>query len=306
MKAYLILSIAILSLTGGIISCDKVSKPFVIQTELDTTLYPGNFEDYVYPTFSANTNTLRNVLLEDYTGHKCPFCPPAATEAANIEAANPGRVFVATIHAGAASNGYTGFQYFDPAASKFFTDFTTPEGLEMAGTFYDLNVGFDSNPKGTVSRIPDASDLIFLSAAVWGSEVADALTTPLQVNLQAESNYYPSTQGVYLHVETEFLEDMAGNYNIVVYCIKNKTVDWQINGADEISDYEHHNVHMGNIYNETWGRSVASGSIEAGKKVYTDFSYKVPDGISNTDMHFLIYVFNRDTYEVLQVIEHEF
>jgi hypothetical protein len=56
--------------------------------ELDTTLYPGNWADYVaneWPTFTANTNIDRNILIEDYTGHKCIFCPAAADLAHQLE-----------------------------------------------------------------------------------------------------------------------------------------------------------------------------------------------------------------------------
>jgi len=59
-------------------SCDKVSQPTIILTTLDTTIYPGNFVEYEVPTFEPNTNTDRNILIEDYTGHRCGACPGAA------------------------------------------------------------------------------------------------------------------------------------------------------------------------------------------------------------------------------------
>ena len=76
----------------AIFSCDKVDNAYPAQTYtggLDPTLYPGNITDYVVPTFSPNTNTNRNVLIEDFTGHTCIFCPDAAAEAHNLETANP-------------------------------------------------------------------------------------------------------------------------------------------------------------------------------------------------------------------------
>ena len=305
MKTKLYLLIAVFGLILGGTSCDRVKYPYVIITDLDTSLYPGNFIDYDYPTFDANTNTLRNVMIEDYTGHKCPFCPPAAAVAEGIEASNPGRVFVATIHAGASSSGVSDFQKTN-ATGEFTHDFTTPEGREMAGTFYDLNVGFDSNPKGTINRVQDGGGLFFVSASTWGSKTDEVLATPLDINIQAKSNYFPETNGVFLHTETEFINDMEGNYNIVVYILQNEIIDWQINGTEYIENYQHRNVHLGNMFGETWGRSVGSGSISAGTKVHNDFSYKLPDGLTNDDLHLLIYVYDKATYEVMQVIEHEF
>ena len=86
-------------------SCDRVSNPYpeVIVLDLDTTLYPGNWSDYVaneWPEFLPNTNNNRNIIIEDFTGHKCVFCPAAADLAHLLHENNPTRVFTASIHAG--------------------------------------------------------------------------------------------------------------------------------------------------------------------------------------------------------------
>ncbi|MEY4571752.1 MAG: hypothetical protein RLZ10_963, partial [Bacteroidota bacterium] len=51
-----------LTLILSIESCDHVDNPYPLQVnlELDTSLYPGNWSDYVaneWPQFSPNTNT---------------------------------------------------------------------------------------------------------------------------------------------------------------------------------------------------------------------------------------------------------
>jgi len=70
--------------SGFFFSCDKVDNPFppAIQTDLDTTIYPGNWSDYLaneWPDFDAlpDDNPERNVLIEDFTGHNCSYCPAA-------------------------------------------------------------------------------------------------------------------------------------------------------------------------------------------------------------------------------------
>lgn len=302
-KVLYALTFGLLSITS-FVSCDRVTRPVIIQTELDTTLYPGDFVNYVAPTFEQNTNTEKNVLLEDWTGHQCTFCPGAAAEAKILEEANPDRVFVATIHAGPAANGISSFQVWNESG-KYSTNFTTVEGTTMAAAFFSQPVGFSSNPKGCVNRLEDGG-LFFLNYPDWGDKVTEGLASPLDINLQAKSNYFPSTNGVFLHTETEFINELEGEYNIVVYAIENKIIDWQKDISGDIENYEHHNVHIGNVFNETWGRTVGSGTIQAGTKVVTDFSYKVPEGLDNTKMHFIIYVYDKETYEVMQVIDHHF
>ena len=284
-------------------SCDKERTPVVVQTDLDTSLYPGNFLNYEYPEFGENTNTERNVLLEDYTGHQCSFCPGAAIVAEGLENDNPDRVFVATIHAGATANGISDFQKIN-SSGMYTRDFTTPEGREMASTFTDLGE-FSTNPEGTINRVEE-SGKFFLKAAHWSDKVDEVLASELEVNLQAKSNYFEETHGVFLHIETEFLSDLQGDYNIVGYVIQKKIIDWQlIFGEGPVADYEHHNVHIGNLFGETWGRNIVSGQVSAGTKLESEFSYQIPSGLEKDDLHFLIYVYDKSSYEVKQVIKHE-
>jgi hypothetical protein len=146
---------------------------------------------------------------------------------------------------------------------------------------------------------------MFLLYGGWSQRIADLLTAnDLKVNIQAQSNYYPSTNGFYLHTEFEFLEDLTGNYNAVVYLLEDEVTDWQdVNGfADSL--YKHHDILRDCIDGLPWGRPL-SGGTETGNKTYLDYSYKLPVGQTNDDYHLLIYVYDQATYEILQVIKHE-
>ncbi len=305
MKIYIkLLGLIMISGVAFTTACDKVEFPNVIITDLDTNLYPGNFIDYEYPTFDENTNTLRNVVIADYTGHQCPFCPPAATIAEEIEDAQPGRVFVATIHASAEPGGAGSFQ---AVTEDFPRDFTNPQGLEMASEFFNLGVGFGGNPRGNVNRVPFEEGQFFSFAVDWSEKTDEVLASTLDINIQAKSNYYPETDGVFLHVETDIINDIEGTYNIVVYAIENSFVSPQkLPDSSTDEDYVHHDIHIGNVYEETWGRGIASENTLGGTKISNEFTYEMPAGFTNEDMHFLILVFNRETYEIEQVIKHEF
>lgn len=301
----------IVALSSVISSCDKVEDPIKPPIELDTTIYPGNWDDYQEPVFSQNTNTDRNVLLEDYTGHRCPNCPTAAYKAMEIEDNNPDRVFVASIHAGP-----TGLSSFQTTASdcgqpsnptnKYCTIFYCDEGVEYGQTFGGSGLGFFGNPQGTMNRVNFTGSDMFQFYTEWDNKTSDILTTnDLKVNIQAESNYYTETNGFYLHTEVEFLEDLSGGqYNMVTYLIENEVIDYQDSLGTAVSYFHHHNIFRGCLDGLTWGRSIDS-DYSLGSKTYLDYSYKLPSGQTNSDYHILIYVYNVDTYEILQVIKHE-
>lgn len=305
-----ILFVIIIAVSFLQLSCDKIGQPSIIITELDTNLFPGNFIDFEVPTFESSSNTLRNVLIEDYTGHKCAFCPPAADEAAALEADNPGRVFVASIHASPSPGGTSSFQQVSASGYKYIRDFTTPEGKEIAAHLSEVQGGIVGNPTGTVSRMRNDAGEVLISSGVWGDFTDTILNNPslfpLSVNIQAKSDYYPSTGGVFIHTEIEFLSDLSSEYAIVIYAIENKIIDWQKFGSDDIEFYKHHNVHIGNVFaGESFGRVFSNEEVSAGKKFNQTFSYKIPDGLDKNTMHFQIYVYDKATEEILQVIEHK-
>lgn len=290
----------------AISSCDKVENPIKPAILLDTTIYPGNWEDYTYPTFTQNTNTDRNILLEDFTGHRCPNCPAAAEAGKNIEAANPERIFVASVHAG--PGGLTSFQTtasdcgtITNPNDEFCTEFFNTESVAY-GTAFQSGFGFFGNPSGTISR-KTFSPFIFQPYTSWQADVDQILTeNDLKVNIQAQSNYYAETNGFYLHVETEFLEDLVGDYSLVVYLIENESINFQDSAGIVLEDYDHHNIFRGCIDGQAWGQSI-SGNHTIGEKAYFDYSYKLPTGQTNTEFHLLIYVYDVASYEVLQVIK---
>lgn len=168
----------------ALMACDKVSNPYpkATPTELDQSLYPGNWADYLaneWPAFTTNPNTSRNVLIEDFTGHKCTFCPAAAVIAENLVDAHPGRVMVASIH-----SGPTGIENFQAVTAAYPEDFTNPQGLEI-GRYFGMNDGgFSGNPRGPISRVTNGGN-IFQSPNNWVSLTNGLINTnALHVNLQ--------------------------------------------------------------------------------------------------------------------------
>lgn len=290
------------------VSCDHVKNPYPpeVNLELDTTLYPGLWSDYEnndWPIFSENTNTNRNVLIEDFTGHKCVFCPAAADLAHALHEADPSRVYIASIHAG--PDGIGDFQSVSPP--DYPLDFTNPEGVEIGLYFGENDGGFPGNPRGTVNRFNNGT--IFQSPTQWTSMVNDQLSSNnLKVNIQSELNYYEETKGAFLHVELDPVDaNIAENLGITVYLLEDSLVgDQKMSDNSHNSNYIHRDIHRGNLNASAFGRPVSSEDLN-GDKYYINYSFVVPnqlDGQYNaSNMHLLIYAFNTETWEIYQVIK---
>lgn len=290
-------------------SCDKIDHPYeeVATAEVDSVLYPGgDWQDYLdnyYPTFAENPNTSVNVLIEDYTGHTCPNCPKAATEAHSIYENNPNRVFIASIHVD--PGAYLGYQESYPEHPKWYTDFTNPDGIEYGKEFED-GFNFNGNPSGTVNRKTVGGDM-FDNWGTWQSRTDDILSSNnLKADIQSVFNYFESTGGGFLHAEFEKKTTDPIEMNAVVYVIQDSLVAWQTmpdNSDNEF--YVHRDIHLGSIDNNPWGIKVFDADAEDGDKVVLDYSYKLPTDIDKDNLHFLIYIYDVDTYEILQVIKQD-
>ena len=293
-------------------SCDKVKNPYLPQyVDIDTTLLPtgttlADYKSTLWLDWTVNSNTLPNVLIEDFTGHKCVNCPIAA-----IEAAHEGRVFSASIHAG--PSGSIGFQ--NTSGSLFSHDFTNPNGLAISTELTDG--GFAGNPSGTINRKKFGGQ-IFQGNTSWAGYTTTILTNSLLINLQAKTNYFTETRGLFLHTEIDIkqlaLVDTNEIYQ-VVYLIEDSLIAPQItptswgfpNDIDQA--YVHRDIMRGCLDNQPMGRQLTNafkvdkdGNVLIGNKYYINYSYKLPDQYNPDNMHLLIYVYNNITKEILQVI----
>ena len=303
----LFLSFGVLSVV--LTSCDKVDKPYpqVQSTELDETLYPGTWSNYVaneWPQFTQNTNQNKNVLVEDYTGHKCTFCPAAAVIAHDLEQSNEERIFIASIHS--SNNGMSSFQTLEPP--NYVHDFTNPQGLEIGTFFGTYDGGFPGNPRGTVNR-QKSGGVIFLTPNLWTNLANSILTAnDLDVNLQAKSNYYAATRGLFLHTEIEKIDNtIANDIGVVVYLIEDSLVaDQKMGDNSHNATYIHRDIHRGNIDGRAFGRTLTAADLKENGRYYLNYSYKLPAQYVPENMHLLVYAYNKETYEIYQVVKVEF
>ena len=117
MKNLILIAITIITFT----SCDKITEPYEEVTGgVDTNLCPE-------PTFPVNTNTKRNVLIEDFTGHTCTFCPVAAYIIDTMKQNRGSQIVAIGMHVENFAEPLSG--------SKFTTDFRTTSGTDLKNDF---------------------------------------------------------------------------------------------------------------------------------------------------------------------------
>ncbi len=289
---------------AGLTSCDKVDNPYPVGNvlELDTTLYPGLWSDYLaneWTFFAPNGNTLRNILIEDFTGHLCTYCPLAADTAHLLVYDYPGRAFAATIH-----SSPTGISGFQATSTEFPIDWTNTDGLAIGVYFGNMpGSSFTGNPRGAISRILTGGQHT-MSTAGWRPALVAALPTALKVNIQSETNYYPTTRGVFLHTEVDVLDaGLTNDLYTVVYLIEDSLVAKQKMPNNTVEENYIHRDIMRDCINTDWKGRKLTESDKIDDKYYFNYSFALPAQYNPDNMHLLIYVRDAVTDEVYHVVK---
>jgi len=302
-------------------SCDKVDqiyKPKSYDTELNVKLYPGDWQTYIdndWPNFDTiPINTQRNILIEDFTGHNCMFCPAAATVAHQLHIDNPNRVFVSSIHA--SPTGITSFQAVKTSLPDTYPiDFTNSDGLALGKFFGGMSgSGFVGNPSVGGSRIKLEDGEFYYNAGNLASEVNKALVSDLKVSIKSHLNYYPSTKGVFLHTAVNILDNqlLASNLGTVVVVQQDSLIAPQNVSGVHKEDYVHRDIHRYHVNNSTWGVTLRDEFKKDNDNdtYFFDYSFVLSNALSMDkngvyqaeNMHLLIYVYDKTSYEIYQVV----
>ncbi len=165
----------------------------------------------------------KNVVLEEFTGIYCVYCPDGHAKAQAIQNANPDRVSLINIHTG----GYAAPSGSDP-------DFRTPYGSAIAG-----QTGLTGYPSGTVNRHVFVGTKTILDRGQWAARATQILAMPSYVNVALTAEINPSTNVMSIHVEAYYTANSPESTNkLNVVVIQNDTKGPQTGGGQG-NNYNH-------------------------------------------------------------------
>ena len=315
---HLILIIFGLILT--IAACDEVNppnygctNPLALNYDPDATLDDGNceFDPSILRgcTDSTATNydplalvddckcrydSVRTVLLEDYTGFRCSNCPQAAEELKRIQCTYGTRVVPLAVHV-----SETFAKPENNADGSFSTDFRTP-----IGNTYEAEFGTGLFlPNGMVNRKEYQGAFSQLYNA-WEGYVAAELAKPAEALIGLNIAYNEGTREATAELKVSALVDMnAAPYRLVVLLTEDSIVDWQSDNRldpPKIPDYVHmHTLRDG--FNGAWGDPVNGGSpMPAGFTETVSKSLIIDQEFVDHNCNVVAFIFRDDTKEVIQ------
>ena len=272
-------------------ACDKIDEPLPLINEVDI---PDKITDTLFFTDSTSVYH-KQVLLEDFTGHKCVNCPEWAIFAHELADDLNHKLVIIGIHAG---------WYATPDATGDFTaDLTTPAGEEL---YVDFDVA--ANPIGMINRVWYTGDQL-INPNNWETVINEQLALEPTVGLTVKNKYYPNLSTVLINVDAVALTDIAGKYKLCVFITEDHVVSPQKNNNELIGptpdwlDYEQMSLLRDDL-NTTYGTYISTtGEMITGEIYNKEFAYKIDDSWVTANCNIVTYLYNEETYEVVQVAE---
>lgn len=301
-------------------SCDKVSppkygciNPLALNFDPDATLDNGDCEfdpsllrgctDTIASNYDpmaliddchCRYESLRTVLVEDYTGFRCANCPRAAEALHELECMYGARIVPLAIHV---SQSFAAPES-NPDGS-FSTDFRTSIGNTYEATFgTSLFL-----PNGLVNRTKFDGVYSQLHGN-WAGQVASILAQPAEALLSIYVTYNEGSRLATANVGLSVLTDLAdAPYRIVVLLSEDSVIDWQIDNAlspPRIGDYVHMHV-LRDGFTDAWGDPLNGGAAMTGG--YTEnktVTLTISESFNVNHCNVVAFVFRDDTKQVIQ------
>ena len=298
MKNIFIILVVIASVFTG---CDIVTEPY--GPVGDRGWNPG-FDQA--PVYNDTLVTKRRILLEEFTGHKCPNCPEGADIASQIQTAHPEDFLVVSIHN---SGSFSKPDIHDPD-HPYPSNFETETGEKLR-----IKYQFSSFPGGMLNR-SDINGKIKISYTKWDEEVTKLIADPAYMEprfklfIEGVYNSELGNRSVRINYKVETLKSITGNFAIVGYVLESHIIAPQTDNRlsnSYVPDYEHNHVLRVGFPGDGGGKTLfvdpskgdVTESLIDAELLFTSLD----DNWVPENMDVVVFMYNSDTGEIMAVEE---
>jgi len=285
------------------VGCDKVELPLP-----EPEIIVVN-DSVTFPTVdtAAMNRDYRMTYVEEFTGHKCITCPANTALLLQQIEENKERMIAVSVHAG-------GFAEVD--LPKYPTDFNTEYGTQV---FQHYNMATQPIPSAIINRrsFGNFDSLIIFNQATtfWEGPIDEENTnTSTDFAIGLEADYIDSLDLFYIKVSTEVLNDVDGEFRLLVLCVEDSVIAEQIDARADpsehpdniVKDYVHRHVLRKKLNPDQslGGDPLISGAVSAGTWFDYELNATMPENVVNKEKtHIIAVLTNVDTEEVMQSIE---
>jgi hypothetical protein len=233
-------------------------------------------EDTTYVESPVQTAELRNVLIEEFTGVRCPNCPQGHVIIANIKAANPGRIASLSLHP---INSLGAPYPFSPL------DFRSQDAQDL----FDYLGQIGLEPAAGINRKLFAGESkILLDKSKWTARVNDELSVPVPVNIVLQSTYDSVLREVTIVTELHYTQASSEQHKLTIALTESNLTTPQLDGAVIDTFYTHKDIVRAFVTSKTG--DLLTATIEPGRVIRKVFKKSIDAAWKPEDMYVVAYV----------------
>ena len=215
----------------------------------------------------------KSVILEEYTGIHCGYCPDGHLRATTMKNANPDRIVLINIHEGS---------FASPGANE-------PDYRTTWGPALDNQAGVTGYPAGTVNRhvfagLGQTAGGTATGRGTWSSMADEMMLEVSPVNVGASSVYDSNTKQLTIDVEAYYTSNSTSSTNYINVVLTQDSLLGPQSGGTSYnptnyvgSNYVHSHM-LRDMITGQWGEVIStttSGTLYTNQYIYT-----VPDSIN--------------------------
>lgn len=219
---------------------------------------PELSEDTTY-VGAVPTPESKRYLIEELSGVTCVNCPQGAVKLEELDAANPGKLSIITIHTGT---------FTDPIEGKSKQSFQTDDGITLRQLVWGEQGG---KPTAAFDRLPigNMTNKYFVDGYTeWATKLNQAKTlhSSTPVNLSVTSAYNEGKDRYDIEVTVKYTQAVTGQQALHIFLSESHIIDVQeLSASNYDLDYE---------FNHVFRKAITSAAT--GKLFLTDMETKEP------------------------------
>lgn len=207
----------------------------------------------------------RNVLIEEYTGRSCPYCPQGHLVANQLMENNPGRVFAVNYHSTSmGSLSPTGFPNLNLPVSTTYMNPFGPDGI----------------PMGVINRCTATAQ----NRGAWTGLTNQQLAQAAECNVAGYAIVNPDARIATITVEVYYTANSNVNENyLTIQMLQDSIIGSQsgssYNPAQIIGNSYCHMHTLRSVITEPWGDAISPTT--AGTLITKTYEYHIPQSIGS-------------------------
>jgi hypothetical protein len=249
----------------------------------------------VTPCDHAYTQTVvRKIYIEEFTGHRCIFCPVAARELQAIIDEDPA-IIATAIHCG---------ELAIPGSPPYFNNnYKTPMGECL---YEDFNI--KGLPKAIINRMEISPNKWEIGKDEWRNVIKTIDRNDIRAGIELQCTVNNAKKEVEAYVAVSIIKELPNPVQLCLILQQDSIVSGQVDGDQYILDYTHNHVFRSG-FNGTYGTKLTpNGMVEVQSKYATTFKIscqnffpygQIPVEINHCSV--VAYLIDTKTKEIIQV-----